>query len=123
MLAVSQQVLNFRDEELRQHLKNELSKIAKLLSEKTSQGSYSSLSEKNSNELKETGLILLESILNVSLPAQDPVSEFLTLLTQIIEVRYMIIPTYEPVIRRFCEELPLSQAGIFWPLLVRLRAE
>jgi hypothetical protein len=81
------------------------------------------LSEKTSNELKETGLILLESVLKVSLSAQDPVSEFVALLTQIVEIWQMIIPTYKPVIQRFCEELPLSQAGKFWPLLVRLRAE
>ena len=123
MLTVSQQVLNFRDEDLRQHLKDELTKIAGFLAQETSKGGPTGLSEKTSNKLKETGLILLESVLKVSLSVQDPVSEFVALLTQIVEIWQMIIPTYKPVIQRFCEELPLSQAGKFWPLLVRLRAE
>jgi tetratricopeptide (TPR) repeat protein len=123
MMTASKQSLNLKDKDLAGHLKDDLAKIIGFLSREGLQSSADNTGGGVSNEIEEAGLLLLESILNLSLGAQDPVREFVELISQILENWRPIIPTYRPAIQRFCEELPVNQAGQFWPLLVRLRAE
>ncbi len=123
MMTASRQSLNLQDKDLAGHLKDNLTKIIGFLSKEGLQSSADNTGGGVSSETEEAGLLLLESMLSLSLGAQDPVHEFVELISQILENWRPIIPTYRPAIQRFCEELPLNQAGQFWPLLVRLRAE
>ncbi len=119
--AASLQVINLDDEDLRYHLKDQLVNIAKFLTAQKS----SKLNCIAADE-RELFLVLVESALNISIAAQlpqDVISEFADLLRQLVETWDSMMPECRPMVQRLCEELPISQAQKFWPLLVRLRAE
>ena len=125
--VASLQAINLGSEDLRHHLKDQIIKIAKFLANRRSTDlDIGAGREKALTSPIESGLFLVEPALNVALSAQssqDSIAEFVALLTQMIEVWPPIISLLKPIIQRLCEELPISQAGQFWPLLVRLRAE
>jgi len=124
--VASLQTINLGNEDLRRHLKDQIIKIAKFLANQGSAKSPSGLREGAFTKPIESGIFLLEPALNVSLatqPPQDSTAEFVALLTQMVEVWPAIVPVLKPVIQRLCEELPVSKAGQFWPLIVQLRAE
>jgi len=107
MHMVSLQIGHFQDENLRLYLKEQFLKIVKIIKTK---------------EVDEA--LLIESAFKISIakqPADKAVAEFVELVTQLIETCNSLIPMYKPIIQHFCEELPVSQAQQFWPLLIRLR--
>ena len=124
--VASLQAINLSDEDLRNHLKGQIMKASKFLANRqTGKGSSGSREEAFANPI-ESGLFLLEPALNVSLAAKPPhgsIAEFAQVITQIVDIWPTVASIYKPAIQRLCEELPVSWAGHFWPLLVRLRAE
>jgi hypothetical protein len=124
--VASLQAINLPNQDLCNHLKDQIIRISKFLAnQQTAKGASSSREEAFTNPI-ESGLFLLEPALNVSLagkPPQGSIAEFVALLTQIVDVWPTVVSIYKSSIQRLCEELPVSLAGQFWPLLVRLRAE
>lgn len=123
--VASLQVKHLGDEALRLQLKNGLVQIAKRLSDL---GMSQEVSVDN-NDLSgqdEVSLRLLETALHISKAVQtseNVTTEFLDIVTQLIEAWSVLMSIFKPIIQRLCEELPISQAHQFWPLLVRLRAK
>ncbi len=129
ILVASQQVINLGDEEIRQHVKSELVKVAKLLA-----GSdlieviVRSVEGADFNESQVMFFRLFETALNLSIAVQaspeEVIIEFRDIMTPLAEVWPAMTPaTLKPIIQRLCEELPVSQAQHLWPLLVRFRAQ
>lgn len=122
----SLQAINLANEDLRNHLKDQIIRISKFLADRqTTEGASGSREETFAKPI-ESGLFLLEPALSVSLAAKPPqgsITEFVQVITQIVDVWPTVVPIYKPAIQRLCEELPVSLSGQFWPLLVRLRAE
>lgn len=114
MHMTSLQISHFQHEKSRLYLKEQFLNNVKFI-------------EKGLAQTKEILLSsLIESAFNISIaiqPADKAVAEFVELVTQLIETCHSLIPMCKPIIQRFCEELPVSQAQQFWPLLVRLRTE
>lgn len=53
-------------------------------------------------------------------PSRDVITEFVELITQLLEAWNTMKSQYTPIIQRLCEELPIAQAQQFWPLLLCL---
>lgn len=127
LVTASQQLINFSDQDLRCFIKDQLLRTIELFSEWDNEN----ISENNSNEPRDyhsqdTWIVLLETMLNISLAAkstENVASEFKDLLSLVVDRWHSKIPEVRNIVQRFCEELPISQAKQFWPLLVRLRAE
>lgn len=121
----SMQVRNLRDSESRQRIINGLIGVARSISRIESiDGPPAVGSEKKLSTLEEMGPAFLEVALNLSMAtdnANSPAAEFADLVTQIIEVCEGMIPMTKPVILKLCEELPIAEAQLFWPLLLRIR--
>jgi len=122
----SLQAIHLGDAEVRLHLKDQLVKAAKWITNhafpKARPGhvDYGVL-----GELDEVHSLLLDSALNVSIAAQPPenvITSFADLVGQLVEVSHPLMRLSRPLVQRLCEELPISQAVHLWPLLVRLRA-
>ena len=99
--------------------------IAKYLAKQnTDKVDLSAISKEDLDKLRDISLILLESAFNVSTATQqnqNVIAEFVDLLTQLVEILNVMKPVIKPIVQRFCEELPISQAKQFWMLLLRLR--
>jgi len=111
--VASLQVSNLDDENLRHYLREQLVKTAQ------------ALAERDSGDVLKVRPLLVECALRVSLPAQSSqvvVGEFVDLLTQLVIAWNAMIPKVKPVVQVLYDELPISQAQQFCPLLVRLRA-
>ena len=124
--TATQQSVNFRDEEQRQQLKGELARLAELFG----QGSFVGVTTgpDDSGELHDSDVLLElmpDMALNLSLAMGDPentVTEFMDIMTKLVEVLSEVGSRSSNVIQRLCEELPVSHAQKFWPLRTRLRA-
>ena len=107
------------------HLKSELLKIVEYL-EKESTEEHTNNSD-NSMSKRVRLLTVFDTAVDISIAAglqsQETITHFVEILSQIIEIWKDNIPDLEFMVRRFCKELPVSQAKAFWPLLIRLRAE
>lgn len=123
--TASLQIINLRDNDIRCNLKNQLVDIAKYLAKQnTDKVDLSAISKEDLDKLRDISLILLESAFNVSTATQqnqNVIAEFVDLLTQLVEILNVMKPVIKPIVQRFCEELPISQAKQFWMLLLRLR--
>lgn len=123
--TASLQLINLCDNDIRCNLKNQLVNIAKYLAKQnTDIANSNNVSKEDFKKLKDTCLILLESAFNISTATQqnqNVITEFVDLLTQLVEILNVMKPVIKPIVQRFCEELPISQAKQFWMLLLRLR--
>lgn len=127
ILAASFQIGHLKDEKLREYLKEQLNGIAKFFA---NNGKGEAMLDANHNnwfsEPEEMGIFLLEPALNISLAAEKSdsiISEFIDILTKLVDSWPDMIPIVKRSVQRLCYELPISQAKHFWHLLVRLRAE
>lgn len=127
VLPASYMSFHLNDSKVRSYLKEQLIEIAKRLAQvysnnpdafkNTNQGFY------NANHI---WMLLVEVVNNLSvstIPKTKVTEEFVDLLSDIINVCKPVVPVIRPAVQRLCEELPISQAKKFWPLLIRLRAE
>jgi len=125
--TVALQIVNLRDAHLRDHLKDQLVGIAQLFAAlESDEASCDAINNSDFGEYSEVYRLLIESALNVALaapPSQDTVTEFLCLLTQLVETWNSMIPVCKTIVQTLSEELSIDQAQKFWSLLVRLRAE
>jgi hypothetical protein len=124
--AASLQAIHLGDEEIHQHLRDQIVKAAKLFADLDSVSEESKNARGNdTDDRQEAKSLLLESALNISIaarPSGDVISEFSDLVKQLVEISATMLQTWKPIIQRLCEELPLSQAYQLWPLFIRLRA-
>ena len=123
--VASLQVKHLDDEALRLQLKNGLVQIAKRLAD-LEMAPEVGVNENDIARQNEIQPRLLETALHISKAVQSSenvTTEFLDIMTQLMETWSALIPLFKPIIQRLCEELPISQAHQFWLLLVRLRAE
>lgn len=122
LMAATAWANSIGDEQVSNHLKEQLIKICELQSRAAvNTPSAATISE----ESEGAALLLLESALNLSRATQPPnnvLSEFGDLVTRMVQAWSSLVPIFRPVIQRFCDELPISQAKHFYPLLLRLRA-
>lgn len=125
--TASLQVINLGDEHLRDHLKDQLVKIAQLFAGlEAGEVDCGTVSADDFGESRDVFLLLIESALNISIaaqPPQDVIAEFAALLAQLVRAWQSMIPVCRPIVQRLYEELPIAQAQQFSTLLVRLRAE
>ncbi len=107
------------------HLKSELLKIVEYLEKESPEGPTDN--SENAMLKRERLLTAFDAAVDISIAAglqsQETITHFVEILSQIIEIWKDNIPNLEFMVRRFCKELPVSQAKAFWPLLIRLRAE
>ncbi len=107
------------------HLKSELLKIVEYLEKESAEEPTNNI--ENAMLKRERLLTAFDAAVDISIAAgpqsQETITHFVEILSQIIEIWKDNIPDLEFMVRRFCKELPVSQAKAFWPLLIRLRAE
>ncbi len=124
--AASQQLANLNDEFTTSHFRSQLPKIAELLREAATATANGHSEDSQSLMTDEVlRLHLLEWALNTARAEQSSekvLSQFSDLVTLLTERWPGLVPTARIMVQRFCEELPISDAQYFWPLLVRLRA-
>ena len=116
--AASLQMRHLINEEARQHVKAQLISVCRHLASE-----YDERGERN----PETALSMLsESVFSMcacETEEEGVLTEAERLLTQMVDEWPALAANLRPVVQRFCEEMPPSQAKHFWPLLIRLRAE
>ena len=107
------------------HLKSELLKIVEYLEKESPEEPTDNSDDSMSKRVRL--LTVFDAAVDISIAAglqsQETITHFVEILSQIIEIWKDNIPDLEFMVRRFCKELPVSQAKAFWPLLIRLRAE
>ena len=120
ILFASQQAINYRDEELCKHLKEQLIKIAKLYSK---------------NPIKEEGensnidiicFFFFESALNLSIASKkgkNVIIEFVDFFIQLINVWSLLAIRCKILIQRLYDELPIFESQYIWKLILRIRME
>ncbi|MFW6116631.1 MAG: hypothetical protein ACOC6F_02795 [bacterium] len=127
MAVASSQVMHLDDQELTLYLRDELLSAARLLANWDSEQSASSgMSDEELDSLEDLALLLIESALDIALASdssQEASTRFADTLAEFVEVWPSIVPHCKPVVQVLSEELPISEAQHFWPILVRLRAE
>ena len=114
LMAATAWSCNLGDHEVQKHLKEQIIKICRLQSQSAS-----------STPKDEAVLVLLESALNLSRSTETDdniLPEFANLVTGMVEAWSALISDFRPVVQRFVDELPISQARHLYPLLLRLRA-
>ena len=117
------QIFNLKNEELRIYLKNQLAAITKLVADKKLETASGDSVE---NSARELSLLLAEWALNISLAArehQSVISDFVEMLTQMLDIWPPMASVIKPVIQSLYEELPITQSHPFLTLYVRLRAD
>lgn len=117
------QIFNLKNEELRTYLKNQLATITKLVAAKKLEIASGDSSE---NSARELSLLLAEWALNISLAAresQNVISDFVEMLTQMLDIWPPMGSVIKPVIQSLYEELPITQSQSFLTLYLRLRAD
>lgn len=120
-----QQIIKTKDKTLSDYLKGQITKLAEHLAEDSRNAAIRTESDAGSLP-KDIGGLLLEAALNISIREESSdsvMSEFVRILTELINAWQPMIGVCKPIVQRLCEELPVSQAKQFWPLLIKLRAE
>ncbi len=116
--AASVQTRHLISEKAKQHVKAHLISVCRHLASE-----YDERGERN----PETALSMLsESVFNIcagETEEEGVLTEVERLLTRMVDGWPALAANLRPVVQRFCEEMPPSQAKHFWPLLIRLRAE
>lgn len=123
--AVSEQLFNFSDEDLRNHVIEQFLELVRLLSEDESAFEASKSTVKGERHSFELIQILPDIALNIAYsvsPPDDPILEVSDILGKVIDINPNLIPNLRLLLQRFCEELPVHQSKKFWSLLLRLRA-
>jgi len=120
------QVTNCNDETLRAHLRDQAIQVAAYLAEReVSARSEVAPRDEVDRERQTLGRILLFLVQNLAVDARVPGGEFVAfvdLVACLIETCDALIPIYRPVVHNLWENLPISVARDFAPLLVRIRA-
>lgn len=119
--TVSMQCWNLHDEDLRQHLKGQVLKIARYLADLEA----SADSTNGMENWKKAPALLIEVALNIALAAESPFDtseEFAQVLLQLAVTWKAIAPACRPIVQALVEELPVRQSHKLWSLLVWLRA-
>ena len=82
--------------------------------------------DSSENSARELSLLLAEWALNISLAAresQNVISDFVEMLTQMLDIWPPMGSVIKPVIQSLYEELPITQSQSFLTLYLRLRAD
>ena len=119
------QAKHFGTKDICDYLKSELLKIVEYLEKESTEGHTDN--SDNSMPKRDSFQTVIESAANISIASgqqsQEMIAYFVEILSQVIEIWKDSTSNIEFIVRRFCKELPVSQAKAFWPLLIRLRAE
>jgi hypothetical protein len=118
ILFASQQAINFKDEELCRHLKEQLIKIAKIYSKKLRIG--------EGENIDTICFCLFEAALNISIASEEGenvITKFVDIFIELINSWNLLAIKCKTVIQRLYSELPILQGQCFWKLLLRIRME
>ncbi|QIN84408.1 hypothetical protein GBA63_18505 [Rubrobacter tropicus] len=119
--TASQLSLNLGDEGWRSRLKEQLVGIGALFAE-----SDSGAGSEQASVQAFTGNVNFSALVDAALAVCSPGDvhpEFAALVDRLAGAWPATTPFFRLTVLRLCEELPVSQAKNYWPLLVRLRAE
>jgi hypothetical protein len=112
------------DKDLNFKLRNEVVNVTSIISNKGSGDVASNQVYETEDSLEQyIHGILLDSALNLSVSADQPVKDFESLITRMIDVNPSMIPLTKYVIQRLYDDLPAYQSKKLASLLLRLRAE
>lgn len=120
VLMLTQQLINLKDEGLRQRFRSQLIALTKYLADNLSTTKISRQDE-YPNKIQ---YVLVKSAFNISVavePPRDSVEGFQALLTDLVKAWPAMIPACSTLVNRFCEELPIVEAKKLYHLLVRIR--
>jgi hypothetical protein len=127
MQLAGQQVVKTQDDRLRKYMKEQIVKVAIHYASKNSEDKGDSNTDNDNLRFpNNVASYLLDASLNISVreqPLESVADEFVNLLTTLVNTWRPMVDVAKPIVQRLCEELPISQAKHFWPLLIRLRAE
>ena len=121
----SLQAPTIRNPKVTTHLRDQVIKIVKLLTERYPINAISKLSEEEQNELKNASGMLLEVVLNIAKVRDTPekrAAEFKEICLKMVKTWSYLISIVKPIVQLFCEVLPPHQAKHMWSLLLFLRA-
>lgn len=128
LILASHQSINFGDDELTHHLREELPKIVENLAERdaTNQQSRHISEGGTSDEIVDIRHLLIEATASIALsvkPVHDSISEFGSLLIKLVDAWPLMKQECKYILQRIYEELPVDQVHELLPIIVRLRSE
>ena len=113
LVMASVQSVNLQDDELRERLRSPLEDAAKNLA-------------KSAADDENSGILLVETAINLSLVAANPhegPATFTALVREIINRWPQVAQWIAPMAASFQSNLPLFQAVQIWPLSLKIRGE